>query len=93
MDKQKRRGHRNPVPTFVLKYKFESYVLGHRYLVQGVFTLVASDYRTLAPCPVTKCEGCLRKPKHTKQHIKKDSNRCFTKKNSEHSELKPNLSS
>ena len=91
VDKQKRRGHRNPVPTFVLKYKLETYVLEHRYLVQGVFSLVPSNYLTLAPRPGTKCEGCLRKPKHTKEHIKKDSNRYFAKNNSENSELKPNL--
>ena len=46
-----------------------------------------------ALCPGTKNEGCLRKPKHTKEHIKKDSKRCFAKKkkNSENSELKPAL--
>ena len=88
LDKQKRRAHRNPVPFFVPKYKLEQ-----RYRVQDVFSLVPSDYLTLAPCPGTECEGCLRKPKHTKEHIKRDSYRCFAKENSENSELKPNLSS
>ena len=31
----------------MLKYKLETYVLEHRYRVQGVFTLVASDYTLL----------------------------------------------
>ena len=52
-------------------------VLGHRHRVRilvwvclekkGVFTLVPSEYRTRAPCPGTKCGGCLTFPRTTKE--------------------------
>ena len=52
-------------------------VLGHRHRVRilvwvclekkGVFTLVPSEYRTRAPCPGTKCEGCLTFPRALKE--------------------------
>ena len=34
---------------------------------KGVFTLVPSEYRTRAPCPGTKCEGCLTFPRALKE--------------------------
>lgn len=66
--------------------------LHSNFLWQPFVRLIGKMATKFALCPGTKCEGCLRKPKHTKEQIKKDSKRCFAKKkNSENSELKPAL--
>ena len=46
---------------------------------KGVFTLVPSEYRTWAPCPGTKCEGCLTFPRTTKEigHARLPARRLF----------------